>query len=70
MTLSLSLNDEYYESSLVEDLVCLGIVHEISQQGLKHLQQSLLVPKCGCSDYSPTNPSNNIACCEKSWNQE
>ena len=47
MKLSPALNDEYYESSLIEHPVCLIIVDEILQQGLEHLQHSLLVPYMG-----------------------
>ena len=66
MTLSPSSNEDYFESFLVDDLVCLGIVDEIPQQWLGYLQHSLPVPKCAHSDYSLTNPPNNIACCEQS----
>ena len=69
MTLSPFSNEEYYDLSLGEDLVCLDIVDEIFQQGLEHLQHSLSVPKYGHLDYILANPPNNRACCEQYWNQ-
>ena len=44
MTLYPSSNDEFYELSLVEGMVCLLIVYEIPRQGLEHLPYSLSFP--------------------------
>ena len=51
MTLSLPLNDELYEPSLIKDLVYLDIAEGNPQEGLERLPHSLLVPKYNSLDY-------------------
>ena len=55
MALSPPLNDECYESSLIEDLVCLDIDGGSFQEELVHWPYTLLVPKYARLDYSLAN---------------
>ena len=68
MTLFPPLNDECYESSLIEDQVCLDTDDGSPQEELEHLPYSVLVPKYAHLDYILANRANSRACCEQSWN--
>ena len=69
MTLCPSLNDECYELSLIEDLVCLDIDDGSLQEEHEHWSHSLLVPKYARWDYILANRLNSRACCEQSWSR-
>ena len=69
MTLSPPLNDVCYGSSLIEDLVCLGIDDGSCQEELENSPNSSLVPKYARLDYVLANRQYNRACCEPSWNR-
>ena len=58
------LNDECYESSLIEDLVCLDIGDGNPQEQLELWPHFLLVPKYDHLDYILGNRPNSRACCE------
>ena len=67
MTLTSPLNNECYESSLIEDLVCPDIDDGSLREELEHWPHSLLVPMYVRLDYSLANRPNSRACWERSW---
>ena len=66
MTLSPPLNDDCYESYLIEDQVCLGIDDGSNQEELEHSPKFVQYARL---DYILTNRPNNRACYEPSWNR-
>ena len=69
MTLSPHSNNEFYESSLIEDLVYLDILDGNPQEVLKRLPHSRLVPKYDRLDYILTNPPNSTTYYDLTWNR-
>ena len=57
------LNNERYESSLIEDQICLGIDDGNRQEELEHSPNLSMVPKYARLDYILANRPNNRASC-------
>ena len=69
MTLYPPLNDECYESSLIENLICLDIDNGSPQEEFEHFPHSLLVPKYARLVCILANRPSDTSCCEQFWNR-